>query len=86
MDNIQINLDAHEALHTMKALLDAASKLNYQADSLNATQDFDDAFLARDQAETLEGVAKKLSKSAWKEGVKAPFAFYQGGQRSLTER
>lgn len=78
MNDIQINLDAHEALHTMKALCDAVSKLNYQADAFNQSQDWDEAFLARDQAKTLEGVAKQLSKACWAEGMKAPFAFYQG--------
>ena len=83
MSNIQINIDGQEALHTMKALCDAASRLNYQADAFNQSQDWDEASLARDHAKTLKGVASQLSKACWGVGLKAPFTFYQGNPHSV---
>jgi hypothetical protein len=64
----------------MKVLTDAVSKLNYQA---GCATDDDEAFLARDQAKTLVGVAKQISEVAWQQGVKAPFAFYQGVSQTM---
>ena len=85
MRNINIKLDAMEALHAVRVLESAADGHESQARSYQqknsqpltaGEDDLIHAELESDHAETLRGVVLSIKSAMWKEGVSMDVSFY----------